>query len=35
MNISPIDLAKLEYGEVIFMQKQLIKFIEAESPKVK
>jgi len=32
MHISPIDLAKLEYGEVLFMQKELVKYIEAEAP---
>ncbi len=34
MNVDPISLSKLEYGEVLFMQKELVKYIEAESPKV-
>jgi len=32
MNISPIDLNEMEYGEVIFVEHQLAEFIEKEQP---
>jgi len=31
MNISPKDIQNLEYGEVLFLEKQLAKFIEKEN----
>jgi hypothetical protein len=31
LHISPVDLAKLEYGEVLMLEQNLIDFLEKEA----